>query len=96
MSKLSKEQVIKLAQLSRLHITDEEIESYQSELNAILAYVEQLEAVDVEGLKPAYQVSGLTNIMREDEIVEYQAKPADMLAKTPKSKDGYIQVGRMI
>ena len=96
MSKLSHEQVTKLAMLSRLQLTDDEVKKYQRELSAILAYVEQLEAVEVADLKPAYQVSGLTNVMRKDELVEYRAKPADMLKRAPKSKDGYIQVGRMI
>jgi aspartyl-tRNA(Asn)/glutamyl-tRNA(Gln) amidotransferase subunit C len=96
MSKLSEEQVIKLAELSRLQLTSDEVVKYQAELNAILTYVEQLESVDVTGLRPAYQVSGLHSVMRKDELIAYQAKPADMLARAPRSKDGYIQVGRMI
>mgnify|MGYP000694932853 CR=1 FL=1 len=96
MSKLSKEQVIKLAKLSRLQLTGEEIEKYQQELSAILDYVDQLESVDVAGLKPAYQVSGLTNVIRADDIIDYQATPELMLRNAPITENGYIKVGRMI
>ena len=96
MSKLSREQVLKLAQLSKLKLSDDEVAQYQEELSKILEYVEQLEGVNVDGLKPAYQVSGLSTVTRKDEIQDYQAKPEHMLQNAPKSKDGYVQVGRMI
>jgi aspartyl-tRNA(Asn)/glutamyl-tRNA(Gln) amidotransferase subunit C len=96
MPKLSKEQVIKLAKLSRLQLNDKEIEKYQQELSAILDYVDQLDSVDVAGLKPAYQVSGLTNVMRSDDIIGYQATPEVMLKNAPVTDNGYIKVGRMI
>ena len=96
MSKLTREQVIKLASLSKLRLSEEEIVKYQTELSNILAYVERLESVDVSGLKPTYQVTGLQNVMREDKVVIQQATPEKLMKLPPKSKDGYIQVGRMI
>ncbi len=96
MSKLSREQVLKLARLSKLILTDEEIERYQNELSTILDYVERLKEVDVTGLKPTYQVTGLVNVTRKDVTTTQQAKPEVLLANAPKTKDQYIQVGRMI
>ena len=96
MALLTREQIQKLAALSRLRLSEDEVEKYQKELSDILDYVKLLESVDVEGLTPAYQVTGLQNIMRTDNIVDYQANPADMLAGAPKNQNGYIQVGRMI
>ncbi len=96
MSKFTREEVLKLAELSRLTLTDEEVEQYQKELSDILSYVEQLESVDVSGLKPAYQVSNLHTVTREDKIQTYQAQPAVMVKRAPKQEDGYIKVGRMI
>src|SRR4051812_44132427 len=68
MSKLTREDVLKLARLARLQLSDEEVEEYSSELSQILEYVEQLGTVDVTGLQPTNQITGLTNVMRPDEV----------------------------
>lgn len=96
MSQLSREQVLKLARLSRLSLSDDEVVLYQKELSAILGYVERLDAVSVDGLKPTYQVTGLQNVEREDVVKESRAKPSELLKSAPKSRDGYIEVNRMI
>lgn len=96
MSELTREQILKLAKLSRLSLTEDEISKYQKELGDILDYVKRLESVDVSGLKPTYQVTGLSNVTREDIVVEAQADPTILLKNTPKSQNGYIKVGRMI
>jgi aspartyl-tRNA(Asn)/glutamyl-tRNA(Gln) amidotransferase subunit C len=96
MAKLSREDVLKLAQLARLDLSDEEVEEYGAELSEILQYVEKLQQVDVEGLKPTNQVSGLTNVMREDKIKDYGYKPLDLLKNVPVTKDNLIKAKRMI
>ncbi len=96
MAKLTKDQVLKLAQLSRLKLTDDEIEKFQVQLSEILDYVEILDKVDTTGLEPTYQVNGLTNVMRTDEIKPYRAKPADLMAGAPKVKDNQFQVKRVL
>jgi len=96
MPKLTKDQVMNLARLSRLELTNEENSKYQEELNAILEYVEQLESINVEGFQPVYQVGGAVNTTRADEIIEYQASPSEMVRQAPENEDGYIKVGRMI
>lgn len=96
MSQLTREQILKLAKLSRLSLTEDEITKYQKELGDILDYVKRLESVDVSGLKPTYQVTGLQNVMREDVVVKQQATPEELIKNAPKSQDGYIKVGRMI
>src|SRR4051812_40946432 len=96
MAKLTREDVLKLAQLARLDLADEEVEEYGRELSEILQYVEQLGDVDVAGLKPTNQVTGLTNVMREDEIKDYGYEPAELLKNVPDVKDNQIKVNRMI
>lgn len=97
--KLSKEDILKLAKLSRLKLSDDEIESYRAELSSILEYVEQLEKVDVSGLKPTYQVTGLTsqeeNATRED-IVTTQVSHEELMKNVPNKLDRQIKVKRMI
>lgn len=95
MGKISKDDVLKLARLSKLSLSDEQTEKFRSELEALLDYIDQLQSVDTSGLQPTNQVTGLTNVMREDEI-----KPAvsqkDLLKNAPVTKDNLIQVRRVI
>lgn len=95
MAKLTREDVLKLARLSRLHLTDEEVEKFQKEIEAILGYVEQLQNVDLS-LEPTYQVTGLTNVTRHDEVIDYGATPQDLLKNAPDTEDGHIKVKRML
>jgi len=96
MSKLSKEDVLKLAKLARLELNQSEIENYRSELSQILEYVEQLQAVDTNDLLPTNQVTGLVNVSREDKIKGYGYQPRDLLNNVPRVKDDQIQVNRMV
>lgn len=96
MAKLTRDDVLKLAQLARLDLTDEEVEEYSAELSEILQYVEQLGSVDVAGLKPTNQVTGLENVTREDEVKDYGYKAADLQKNLPAAKDNHIQVKRML
>ena len=96
MSKLSRDDVYKLGQLARIKLTGAESVKYAEEISKILDYVEQLKNVDVSGLKPTNQVTGLTNVWREDKVIDYGYEPLELMKNVPKSKDGYIKVGRMI
>jgi aspartyl-tRNA(Asn)/glutamyl-tRNA(Gln) amidotransferase subunit C len=94
--KLSTEDVSKLAKLARLKLSDQEKEKYASELSNILDYVELLSKVDVKDLKPTHQVTGLKNVTREDEIIDYGYDVKSLMDNVKESKDGYIKVKRMI
>lgn len=96
MAKLTREDVLKLAQLARLDLTDEEVKEFASELSEILQYVEQLGSADVKGLAPTQQITGLTNVTREDEIHDYGYDPKDLLKNVPEVNAGMIKVKRMI
>lgn len=96
MAKLTRDDVLKLAQLARLDLTDGEVEEFTSELTEILQYVEQLSAVDVTGLKPTHQITGLNNVTRDDEIRDYGYDPKELLNNVPEVKDGMLKVKRMI
>lgn len=96
MAKLTWEDVLKLAQLARLDLTDEEVEEFSTELSEILQYVEKLTTVDTKGLEPTNQVTGLTNVTRKDEVRDYGYQPQDLLDNLPDKKDNQIKVKRMI
>ena len=96
MAKLTREDVLKLARLARLQLTDTEIENFLAEISAILGYVEQLQEVDLDGLKPTYQVTGLKNVTRPDQEVTYGPTVAELLKNAPATEDGSIKVKRML
>ena len=96
MSGISKDDVLRLARLSRLTLTEDEIVQYQKELEAILHYVEKLQAVDTDGLEPTYQVTGLQNIVRRDEVIDYGTTTKTLLQNAPQTEDGQFKVDRMV
>jgi len=96
MAQLSRDDVLHLAELARISLSDDEVEEFSSELSAILQYVEQLSNVDVSGLKPTNQVTGLTNVMRDDEVKDYGYKPEDLLRNVPQVQANQLKVRRMI
>ena len=96
MAKLTRDDVLKLAHLARIEIDESEIDRNQTELNEILKYVEQLQNVDVDDLLPTDQVTGLTNVSREDKVIDYGYKPADLLKNVPAVVDNQIKVKRIL
>lgn len=96
MSKITVEEVLKLAKLSHLHLTAEEAEAYAKQIESVLTYTEQLQAIDTKGLEPTSQVTGLTNVTRPDEVQDYGVTPEDLIAGTPDTEDRYIKVRRVL
>lgn len=88
---LSSDEVKKVAQLARIELTDSEVEKFQKDLSAILDYVDELKAVDTEGLEIVSSVTGLENVAREDKavLIGYQE---DIIANAPERKDKYYKV----
>ncbi len=88
---LTKEEVIKVAGLARIELSEAEVEKFQKDLSSVLDYVDELKAVDTEGLEIVASVTGLENVQREDKavLVDYQE---EILANAPESKEGYYKV----
>lgn len=96
MSKISADDVKKLAALSGLLITDDEIGPLSKELEAILGYVEQLDSIDTVDVEPTYQVTGLKNVMRSDELINYGVDQAGLLANAPATEQSSIKVRKVL
>ncbi len=96
MATLTRDDVLKLARLSRLRLTDDEAAEFEKEINEILGYVEMLSQVDTEDLKPTYQVTGLSNVFRSDEVKDYGPTQADLLKNVPARDKNYIKTKRIL
>ena len=87
--------VRRIAHLARIAVADDEVEHLRGEINAILAFVEQLSEVDVEGVEPMTSVTPMAIKMRQD-VVADGGKSADILANAPATGGGYFLVPKVI
>jgi aspartyl-tRNA(Asn)/glutamyl-tRNA(Gln) amidotransferase subunit C len=88
---LSRYEVIKIAKLARIELTDAEVEKFQKELSTVLDYVDELKSVDVSGLEEVSQVTGLVNVQREDKVV-LEGNREEIFKNAPEMKDGFYKV----
>lgn len=88
---LQRDDVKKLATLARIELREDELDKFQQQLGTILTYVEELKAVNTDGLVEVSQVTGLENVMREDAAV-VSANRDEILAEAPEIKDGFYKV----
>jgi aspartyl-tRNA(Asn)/glutamyl-tRNA(Gln) amidotransferase subunit C len=96
MSKITREDVLKLAKLSRLTLTEVEVDQFTDEIASILEYVEQLQQVDVTKVEPTYQVTGLKNVMRADVEKSYGPDSKELLKNAPATEKAHFKVKRMV
>ncbi len=88
---LSKEEVIKISEMARIELTEAEVEKFQKDLSSVLDYVEELKAVDTEGLEIVSSVTGLENIDRAD-IPVLEENQETIMANAPERKDRFYKV----
>ena len=96
MTTITRDDIVKLAQLSNLTLSDSEVTDLQGDISNILNYVEQLDELDTTGVGPAYQVTGLANVTRSDQVVASEVTRQDLLALAPQSKDNQIKVPKVL
>lgn len=88
--------VLKVAKLARLALPAERAPALAEELNSILAWIEQLNEVDVEGVEPMTSaVEGAALPMRDDVVTDGDY-PARVLKNAPKSEDGFFVVPKVV
>lgn len=63
---IDRQQVLHVAKLARLRLSDDEVERMTGELSQILEHVEQMEALDLDGVEPTSHVVALENVLRDD------------------------------
>lgn len=92
MSKVTEKDVDQIALLARLNLTDAEKQKYQTELSAILGYVDTIAEVNTDKVEPTAQVTGLSDVVRTDIKDPSKLSQAEVLSNAPDKKDGYIKV----
>ena len=89
--KLSREEVLHIARLARLGLTETDVDRFSEQLSNILENFEILQQVDTSGIPPTTQSISLQNVMRDDEIAP-SLPPGDVLANAPRKEGDCFRV----
>ncbi len=95
MSQISRDEVAHLARLARLALSDDELDSFAGQLDAILGHVSAIQSVEVAGVKPTGNPLTDVNVMRSD-VVMPGLTQEQALAAAPKAVDGRFAVPRIL
>ncbi len=87
--------VRRIAHLARISVAEEEVEPLQDELNAILAFFEQLQEIDVDGVEPMTSGTPIAAKLRKDEVTDGGIAD-DILANAPAREDHFFIVPKVV
>jgi len=94
---VNKQLVKHIAQLANIPISSQEEEELAKDFSKTLEVVDKLQKVDTKGVEMTHQVTGLTNITREDEVNEKNMfTQKEALANASRTHDGFFVVERLI
>lgn len=93
---VTRDDVLHLAQLSQLQLSEDEVTALQTDLANILGYIAQLSELDTSGVEPTYQVTDLQNVTRADEVQPHEAGREQLLALAPDQRDNQIKVPKVL
>jgi aspartyl-tRNA(Asn)/glutamyl-tRNA(Gln) amidotransferase subunit C len=92
---LDKATVARIARLARIGVAEDELEPLAAELSGILGWVEQLMAVDTEGVPPMTSVAEMTLPMRDDVVTDGSDREA-VLGNAPRAGPGFFAVPKVV
>lgn len=94
-SQISRDEVAHLARLARLALSEDELDSFAGQLDAILTHISTIQAVDVTGVDPTGNPLKDVNVFRPDEV-EPSLSQQDVLGQAPEAVDGRFAVPRIL
>lgn len=88
---LTAEDVLHIAKLARISLTEPEVERFAAQLSSILDHFAALSAVDTEGVEPTAHPLPLSNVMRADSVAP-SLPQSEALANAPEQEEGFFRV----
>jgi aspartyl-tRNA(Asn)/glutamyl-tRNA(Gln) amidotransferase subunit C len=92
---ISRDEVEHVARLARLELTDEEIETFRGQLDAVLERAQRIQALDLDDVPPTAHPIELENVWREDVVVPCE-DPASILENAPAVEDEKFRVPQIL
>ena len=89
--KLGREEVLHIARLARLGVTDADVDKFREQLSNLLENFEALQEVDTEGVPPTAQSIALHSVVSDDEVAP-SLTPDQVLANAPRKEEGFFRV----
>ena len=90
-NKIAEQEVRKIAELSRLSLSSDELKKRTEDMNNILNYMDTLNEIDTDNVEELYNVNDMSNQLRDDTF-EQSLEKKDVLKNSPSSNDDYIEV----
>jgi aspartyl-tRNA(Asn)/glutamyl-tRNA(Gln) amidotransferase subunit C len=87
---IDREQVLHVARLARLQLTDEEVERMAGELSNVLGWIETINELDLEGVAPTSHVVEVANALRADEPRPSLDRETALAAAPERTEDGFV------
>lgn len=87
---LTTEDILHIAKLGNLTLNEKEIEIFKKQLSSVIGYIDKLQEVDTKDIDPSSQITGLTDILREDKVEEKRTLTSDQALANTKSKEGNL------
>ena len=95
MSRISADDVRKVAKLARLDLPEEKIATYTGQLESILEYIGQLESIDTKGVPETTRAVEVTNVTREDGVIPTRVRE-DILNQAPQREGDFFRVPKIL
>ena len=95
MSKVSKEEILHIANLAKLNLSEQELERYTNDMEEILEFANTINNVNTEGLSESIAANERCNVMRKDEEKEFKNKDL-LLSNAPSQEDGMFRIPKVL
>ncbi len=92
---IRKEEIIHIAKLANLNLTEEEIEKYTNDMQDILAFANTINQVDTEGVDEKASLEEKYNVFRKDDVKVFKDRD-DLLQNAPAQEDGMFRIPKVI
>jgi len=90
---LTREEILNIASLARVGLSEKEIEKYGHDLSEILDYFKKLDELDVSDVEPIGHITGMQNVFRADKSEDFgDLGKKSIMEIAPETKDGYFKV----
>lgn len=92
---INKENVLKTAENARLHLSEDEVETYTTEINRIVSYVKKIQEINTDGINPTTHGNTVKDVLRNDEPVKWESRD-HALENAPEVEEDHFKVPTVI
>lgn len=93
---ITRDQILRLAELSRFELSPAEVDQFQISLSRLLDYVSRLDKVDTAGIEPTFTTVDNVNVWREDVLTPQTVSPLDLIGLAPAVEGRQIKVPKVL